>query len=208
MKTRIRSLAPLIIVLISGCSYSAGVKGPSIENVTIGTCDPTPCARVTIETLPELPVSFTNEARERIVKQVNDALFAPLDDGGADATRDGLIASIKGQYDDFMREKDPEVVVDWTMERVASLIYSNAEVVSVAVKNRGYLGGAHGFDEERLFVFDSKTGRALTWDDLISSGSRSVFLKAAEAEFRRARGLSPDSSLSQEGFSFWERGAF
>lgn len=202
MKIRIRSLVPLALLLISGCASSVGVKGPSLENLMIGACNPTPCARVKIETLPELPDSFTDEARERVVNQVNEALYAPLDDGGAVASRDGLIASVRAQYDDFMREKNPEVVIDWTMERVAALIYSNVEVVSVAVKNRGYLGGAHGFDEERLFIFDSKTGRALTWDDLISIGSRSVFLKAAEAEFRRARGLSPDSSLSQEGFTF------
>jgi hypothetical protein len=202
MKPLISRIIPIALLIGSGCAYSLGAKVPPSETVAIGACDPTPCTKVRIDTLPALPPSFTDAAREKVTKQVDEALYAPLDDAGTEASRDGLIESVRAQFDDYLQEKDPDVVVDWSVERSASLIYSSAEVVSVAVKNRGFLGGAHGFDDERLFVFDAKSGAMLTWDDLISSASRSVFLKAAEAEFRRVRGLAPGASLSEAGFTF------
>jgi hypothetical protein len=81
-------------------------------------------------------------------------------------------------------------------------MYANGELVSVVVKNEGFLGGAHGFSEETLFVFDGKSGKALAWDDVIASGSRDIFEKIAEAEFRRARSIPAGQSLSDAGFTF------
>lgn len=196
------------LTLLTGCVYSPGSTGPALENLTIGACNPTPCAKVRIETLPELPPSCTESVRQDIIKQVEQALYAPLDDSSGEVSRDALISSVRAQYDDYLRDKDPDVVVDWSMERVASLIYSGGSVVSVAVTNRGFLGGAHGFDDERLFVFDTTTGKVLTWDELISNESRSIFIKAAEAEFKRARGLPSDASLAEAGFSFDKDGEF
>lgn len=200
-----RLKAPLflcVVALMAGCAWSLGAKGPAVETVSIGSCDPTPCAKVKIETLPELPASFTDEARMNVLRTVDEVLFAPLEESDGEPTRRAFVASVRAQFDDYMRNKDPEVVVDWNIDRVASLLFSNGEVVSVAVVNRGFLGGAHGFDDERLLVFDAKTGRALKWDDLISLESRAVFLRAAEAEFKRARGLTPEKSLQEEGFTF------
>jgi hypothetical protein len=190
------------IVLISGCFVAAGSRGHSVETVPIGSCNPTPCAKVTIETLPELPPSFSVEARGNVLRAVDQALYIPLEEGNREFTRAGLIKSVEDQFDEFMREKDPEVIVDWSVARTASLVYSSGEFASVAIANRGFLGGAHGFDEERLFVFDAKTGNALEWNDVISADSRAIFLKAAEAEFKRARGISQNSSLTEAGFTF------
>lgn len=203
-------LSPVLVTLtlLTGCVYSAGGKGPAFESVAIGACNPTPCAKVKLETLPEFPASFTEAARENIMKHVEQALYAPLDDSGEEVSRDALLASVRAQYEDYLRDKDPDVVVDWSMERVASFVYTGGEVASVAVTNKGFLGGAHGFDDERLLVFDTKTGGILTWDDLISAESRSIFLKAAEAEFKRARGLPTDASLAEAGFSFDKEGDF
>lgn len=199
------SIFALLIVSaahMSGCFSASGGKGHSVETVSIGTCNPTPCAKVKIETLPELPAAFSEEARGSALRTVEQALYAPLEEGTGDATRSGLIASVTAQFDDFMNQKDSSSVVDWSMERVASLAYSSGEIASVIVTNRGFLGGAHGFDEERLFVFDAKTGKALAWDDVIAPESRTIFLKAAEAEFKRARGIAANRSLSEEGFTF------
>lgn len=207
MSFSLRTLSLLSLVLVlNGCALGTRGRGPATENIAIGSCHPTPCVNVTIETLSNLPEGFSSEAKDAIYAQVDRALYLPIDDDSGEVSRSRFIDSVRAQYEDYLKVKDAEVVVDWNVTRAASILFANESLVSVRVKSVGYLGGAHGFNDETLFVFDGKTGRALGWSDLISSSSRPLFLKAAEAEFKRARGLRTDQSLTDVGFSF-ENGA-
>jgi hypothetical protein len=185
-----------------GCSFATTTRAPMVDTVPIGACNPFPCAKVTIATLPELPGSFTSEARAAIRERVDRALYAPLDDGQDDISRDRFLESVKVQYEDYLEVKDPDTVVDWQVARSAFIIYVNEDFASVVVKNEGFLGGAHGFSDEQIFVFDGKSGKVLTWDDILSPDSKGIFLKAAEAEFRRARDIKPMETLEEAGFTF------
>ena len=109
---------------------------------------------------------------------------------------------MKAQYEDHLEVKAPETVVDWQVSRSAFIIFANNDFASVVVKNEGYLGGAHGFSDEQIFVFDGKTGRALGWDEVLSPGSKEILTKAAEAEFRRARNIPSSKTLQEAGFTF------
>jgi hypothetical protein len=201
---RLSYLLPIatIALSLSGCSFVTTTRAPLVDTVPIGACNPFPCAKVTIATLPELPESFTNEARATIRERVDRALYAPLDDGQGEISRDRFLESVKVQYEDYLEVKDPDTVVDWQVARSAFIIYANDDVASVVVKNEGFLGGAHGFSDEQIFVFDGKSGRVLTWDDILSPDSKAIFLKAAEAEFRRARDIKPMETLEEAGFTF------
>lgn len=201
---RIISLAVSLSLVISltGCFVTSRAKGPTVETIPVGACNPLPCAKITIATLPELPDSFAPTARAAIVDRVDQALYAPLDDAESPITRERFVQGVQAQYDDYMQVKDPGTIVDWQVSRSAFIIYANQDFASVVVKNDGYLGGAHGFSEEQIFVFDGRSGKALSWDDILSPGSKEIFLKAAEAEFRRARDLKPTETLEEAGFTF------
>lgn len=201
---RLSNLLPLAILALSvlGCSFATSTQAPSVDTMPIGACNPFPCAKVTIATLPELPGSFTSEARVAIRERVDRALYAPLDDGQGEISRNRFLESVKVQYEDYLEVKDPDSVVDWQVARSAFIMYANEDVASVVVKNEGFLGGAHGFSDEQIFVFDGKTGKVLTWDDILSPDSKEIFLKAAEAEFRRARDIKPMETLEEAGFTF------
>jgi hypothetical protein len=187
---------------MSGCFAGSRVAGPTVETVGLGVCNPLPCAKVTIATLPGLPDTFPPEAQAIIRERVERALYAPLDEIDGETTRDSFIASVKSHYDDYLEVKDPETVVDWQVARSAFIVYANQDFASVVVKNEGYLGGAHGFSDEQMFVFDGKGGRVLSWDDILSPDSKAIFMRAAEAEFRRARDMRPSETLEEAGFSF------
>jgi len=191
-----------LAVSLSGCFLASQAKGPTVETIPVGACNPLPCAKITIATLPELPESFTSTAKAAVLARVDQALYAPLDDAEGDVTRARFIQSVQSQYDDYMEVKDPESIVDWQISRSAFVMYANQDFASVVVKNEGYLGGAHGFNDEQLFVFDGKSGKVLSWDDLLSPDSKEIFTKAAEAEFRRARNLRPSQTLEEAGFTF------
>lgn len=191
-----------LLVSIAGCFVAAKAKEPAVQSIPVGACNPFPCAKITIATLPELPESFTPEVCAAIQARVDQALYAPLDDVDEEITRERFIDGVKAQFEDYLEVKDPETVVDWQVSRSAFISFANDEFASVVVKNEGYLGGAHGFSDEQIFVFDGKTGRALGWGDILSPGSKEIFAKAAEAEFRRARNIPPTQTLREAGFTF------
>jgi hypothetical protein len=141
-------------------------------------------------------------AQTAIRQRVDRALYAPLDDTAGEITRERFIQSVQAQYDEYMEVKAPETIVDWQVSRSAFIIYANQDFASIVVKNEGYLGGAHGFSEEQIFVFEGTDGKALSWDDILSPDSKEVFVKAAEAEFRRARDIKPSETFVEAGFSF------
>ena len=191
-----------LLLSTAGCFMVAKAREPAVQNIPVGVCNPFPCAKITIATLPELPESFSPEARAAIHSRVDQALYAPLDDVDGEITRERFIDGVKAQYEDYLEVKHPETVVDWQVSRSAFIIFANRDFASVVVKNEGYLGGAHGFSDEQLFVFESKSGRALGWDEILSADSKEIFTKAAEAEFRRARNISPSQTLQEAGFTF------
>jgi hypothetical protein len=197
-------VAILMMVSLCGCAAFSTVapKRPSVETVNIGSCAPLPCAKVTFATLPELPDSFTTEAKSSIYARVDEALYAPLEEGEDEISRDRFLSEVTAQYEEYLQVKDPGTVVDWQVSRTAFIVYANAHLVSVVVKSEGFLGGAHGFSEETLFVFDGTSGKKLSWDDVIEPTSRGIFEKAAEAEFRRARGIPPMQTVQEAGFTF------
>lgn len=191
-----------LVVSTAGCFMATTAKDPAVQAIPVGACNPLPCARITIATLPELPETFSPQARAAIDSHVDQALYAPLDDVDGEITRERFIEGVKAQYNDYLEVKDPETVVDWQVSRSAFILFANNEFASVVVKNEGFLGGAHGFSDEQIFVFASKTGRALGWDDILSPDSKEIFAKAAEAEFRRARNIAPSQTLQEAGFTF------
>ena len=190
------------VTAFAGCFLSAASKEPSVETIQVGVCKPLPCARITIATLPKLPSSFPATARTTIEERVERALYAPLQETEGEISRERFVQDVRDQYEEYMEVKDPDTVVDWQVSRSAFIIFANQDFASVVVKNEGYLGGAHGFSDEQIFVFDGRTGNALTWDDVLSPDSKQIFLKAAEAEFRRARGIKPSETLDEAGFTF------
>jgi len=200
-------LGASLLIATSGCFSATSPQASAVSTYSVGACNPLPCAKITIATLPDLPDTFAPAAVTTIRHRVDDALYAPLEDTEQAITRERLIEGVQAQYDDYMTVKDSETVVDWQLSRSAFIVFANEDFASLVVKNEGYLGGAHGFSDEQLFVFDGKSGKLLTWDDILSPGSREVFVRAAEAEFRRARDIKPGQSLEDAGFTF-EGGAF
>ena len=187
-----------------GCSASQRSITPLLETTSFGSCNPVPCAKVSVQDLPRLSDSIAEETRELIYSQVDEVLYAPLDDSAKKITRDSFLGSVDNQFKEYIDLKVRDATLEWKVSRTASLLFADDRVVSVKISNEGYIGGAHGFYDERLFSFDTTTGKALSWDDLVGQGSRYPLLRVAEAEFRKVRNVSIRESLRDAGFEFPE----
>ena len=123
------------------------------------------------------------------------------------ASLDAMAASLIEDYREF-RTRNPESrLTGWFFEGEVAVTWDTLGVVSLNAVSDGYTGGAHGFSVRTLAMFDARNGRRLRVDDLIAPGSRDSLERLAEAAFRAARHLAPDTPLDEEGFRF-EGGRF
>lgn len=194
-------------VAVVGCGLTS-TPSPSVEEaVTYGACNPAPCVKLTFHDV-DLPLNIPPSSVEAIRGQIQRALYTPVESLEGDFSKERLVKEVRAQFDEYLEVSDAAPSAEWTLARRASLLYDDEKVLSVMVKNEGYLGGAHGFSDITFLVFDVQTGRKLEWSDVVSDESRPVLLKASEAEFRRVREIPAGQSLSEAGFDFSPEGSF
>lgn len=196
------------LALASACAPAVRPPTPVTDQVSFGSCNPQPCVKVSLVGLAALPPSLSEASRDSIYAETDRVLYAPLSDADATPSRKHLLGDVEEQFNEYLEVRDPETEVNWELTRKATLLGIEGDVVSVSISSRGYLGGAHGFRDEKLITFDGKTGKALGWDDLVRADAKASLLKVAEAEFRKVRNIPLNKSLSDAGFFFDEGKGF
>jgi hypothetical protein len=193
-----RSLTVFSLALIAtGCSIFGGSATGAVDTA-FGGCSPTPCVKVAISSLPELPSGLSQAAQAKIDADLRKALYAPLDVDSDNPNRASVMKELSERFEEYKTVIDAPI--DWSLERSATVLFSNQSVTAVEVVNRGYLGGAHGFNERSLMTFNSQNGARMAVADVVDQASRSALNKIVEAEFRRARSIRAGQSLQDAGF--------
>jgi hypothetical protein len=198
MKVVNRVVALVCMGVLTGCFGLSGSGSTGPVQTTVGSCSPHPCVVVDVAGLPELPVSIAPEARKVVESELRRSLYAPLDVETNEPTLAGLMNELEARLKEYDEVSDAPV--DWNLTRTAAVLYSDSRVTSCEVTNKGYLGGAHGFNDRTLMTFDSQTGQRLGVGDVVSDRSQRMLHKVVEAEFRRARSIQPGQSLQDAGF--------
>lgn len=196
----------LCCLALSGCAASSftpndiGVE-PTIES--IGACNPAPCLKVIISPLPPLPNTISPQARDAIYREVASVAYAPVDDDGDSDSRSaiGVRSSAKRSFEEVLDDGITSAPPDWSLERLIQVAYWNTDLITLDLRSRGYLGGAHGFDERYLLTFRASDGARLKLTDLVEAKSLSLLSTIAEAEVRRARSVPAGQSLQDAGFT-------
>lgn len=196
---RIAAIAYLGL-MIPGCALLGPHTGDEKVEQRIGTCDPAPCIRVAIDPVPTLPEGLSPELKALITTDVRGVLFAPLEADEAQQDDDVLMKELKARYEEFAYGGFSDVPIEWELTRTATVLYQNPDVISIDIHNEGYVGGAHGFADRTLFTYDVKRGKRLAIADLVDPNSEGIFHRVVEAQFRRAREVPANESLSQAGY--------
>jgi hypothetical protein len=199
MKRLTVSLVLVVALMsLSGCFSAANSSRYAPLTSTIGECSPTPCVRVSLSSLPELPSAVAPAAGAAMTADIRRALYAPLDVDTEKPSQEAIMRELQERFDETKGVTDAEI--DWILNRQAAVLYSNALITSVEVMSEGYLGGAHGFKERSLMTFDNRTGARLGVSDVLGAGASSTLSKIVEAEFRRARSIRSGQTLQDAGF--------
>jgi hypothetical protein len=87
-------------------------------------------------------------------------------------------------------------------EKTVKVLYQSPRIVSLEFDDESFTGGAHPNFYSNYQNFDDATGATLRLGDLLTPGYEVPLTRIAEREFRKARKLAPEASLSHAGYLF------
>lgn len=111
-----------------------------------------------------------------------------------------------GDYE-ALKEDMPDYQTGWFLERSIDILYNGPRILSLAVSDFTFTGGAHPNSNTEYVSLDLATGDRLGLPDLLVEGYETRLTKIAEAEFRRQKQITPDEGLTEAGYWF-EDGKF
>jgi hypothetical protein len=159
-----------------------------------------PCASMVVR-YPEF-VSAPNETvRAALNRFIRETLLEPTFTDRPAGSLQARLAQFRDAYAEF-RQAFPEAPARWTVEQQASVRYQDDRVVTLAVVESSYTGGAHPNERRTLASFDLETGERVALDRLFVEGFEEPLREAGERAFRAARQLAPEESLADAGFTF------
>lgn len=114
---------------------------------------------------------------------------------------DSIYSELTRQYQDLLGNFS-DYNIPWKLNRKASIIYRQGQVISLRMKEFSFTGGAHPNSITRIKSFGLGQERSLTLPDLVQSGKIPILTRKAERKFRTLKKLSSSEDLKDAGYWF------
>ena len=112
-----------------------------------------------------------------------------------------VLKAFNTEYLSFRNEFSEGSEPVWELHIETELTYQSEEVITIAISNYEFKGGAHGNDQIQFLNLDAKTGKILSLDDIITD--KESFTTLAEKYFIKSLDNKKEN-LKMEDFFFGE----
>ena len=110
-----------------------------------------------------------------------------------------LLHSFIKSYEEMQKEF-PEDTFGWEGKIKGSIAYQTENVLNIKIDHYTYTGGAHGYQGVRSLIFNPKTGKIITNEQLFNDVN--AFTKFAETKFRAKYKIAENAAINSTGLMF------
>jgi len=110
-----------------------------------------------------------------------------------------VMASFISSYEELAKEY-PSDAMPWEAKIKADIDYQSDSIINIKLNNYMFTGGAHGYEGNRSLIFNAKTGRSLSYDQIFKD--KKAFTAFAEKKFREKFKLPAGKSINAKGLMF------
>jgi len=192
---KILKLLPLVSILLFGCKTDTKL---TYENRSLNSDDCKTCADIVIE----VPYALDDLKISRIINSVIDEeiIYALKFDETAEVLSvEGAMASFEASYQEMLAEFGP-IAEPWEAKVNGAVTFENNNIVTVALENYSYTGGAHGYFYKIFLSFNRKRGLEIEPSELFDD--QDGFQQLAESKFRAVYEVPVDVNINATGFMF------
>lgn len=90
--------------------------------------------------------------------------------------------------------------LNWTLLKFMHILYNDNNLLSYYILTYAYTGGAHGMETLELTVADTRSGKALTLNDLFKPGYESPLTVLLTQRLKEMVGIDQKEKLTDNGF--------
>lgn len=116
------------------------------------------------------------------------------------ANYEDLMTSFIKSYEDLKKDFPEDDVIGWEGKVKGSVDYVSGKLINIKLNHYTYTGGAHGYEGNRSLVFDHKTGRSLSYKDILKD--EEGFKQYAEKKFREKFNIPAGKNINSTGLMF------
>jgi hypothetical protein len=110
-----------------------------------------------------------------------------------------LTASFIGSYEE-MHKKFPDDKFGWEAKIEGNIEYQTDDILNIKISHYTFTGGAHGYQGYRSLLFNPKTGKTISNNQLFIS--EKDFKAFAEKQFRNKYKIPANGSINATGLMF------
>jgi hypothetical protein len=111
---------------------------------------------------------------------------------------DELMTSFINSYEEL--RKDFAESFPWEAKIKATVDYQSDSIINIKLNNYMFTGGAHGYEGNRSLIFNARTGRSLSYDQVFKD--KKAFTAFAEKKFREKYKIAAGKSINSTGLMF------
>lgn len=163
---------------------------------TQGDCDRGPCVSLILR-YPEFtagPPSVVDSVRAAIRTMILTSVF----EGNPQPDAQALWDEIREAH------RDIGYAAEWVIERQVNVLHNAQGLLTLALQDYAYTGGAHPNASTRYLNVDAVAVRVLSLEDVLIPAYAAPLDSAGERVFWSVRNLQPDERLQDAGFWFEE----
>lgn len=155
------------------------------------------CVKIHIQ-YPEIENTPVLDMREQLNRKIQSIILSSSPD---EKTPD----SIEQMAYLFIQNYKKETIdnpANWHLKKVVEVLISTPQVISFAINESGYTGGAHGFYTQSFLNIDLDIMQDIKLSDVLLPSYEAELNVTGEKIFRQVRELSPDTDLEKAGYWF------
>ncbi len=156
-----------------------------------------PEINITVPVASNLPI-VADSINKKLLSIITDIVY--LDEKTLENPTYQLLADNFIQSYENLKKEFPSDSFGWEADIKARVIYQSDKLINLELNYYSFTGGAHGYQGLTSLVFDLKTGKYLTLENLIKDESQ--FHQFVENKFREKYRILPNENINSTGLMF------
>ena len=188
-------------VFITSCSKEVKFEKLELQKNEI-TADSAAC---TIDLQFLYPNEYGNKAaltqlQQNLLTLIFDENYKNMN--GQEAVDKFVNQTISEFYQNAQGLEDFEYAEDWCIN--TDIVYNDKNLLSYAVERYTYMGGAHGLETVKYYLFDMNTGKQIDQFEVFSEISKNEISGLLKSKILQDNGFANEEKMVESGYLFPE----
>ncbi|MFB9077730.1 PdaC/SigV domain-containing protein [Flavobacterium procerum] len=187
-----------LLLLFTGCEKELSFENEAFEEKSTIPCDKD-CPTISMEIpIAKNKKTISDSINKKVFNVIKEIVYFEEDSIKANNYKILAVSFIKS-YEE-MHKKFPTETFGWEAKIKGNIEFESEQILNIRLDHYTFTGGAHGYQGYRSLLFNPKTGKAISNDQLFKNEKE--FKAFAEKAFRAKYQIPEKANINATGLMF------